>query len=258
MESGYYEDFIERLNTLSSIIASFSTQLTNIDITSLASRYYISIHDVVLPIAIEDEKNLTSKTFFEPVFNIYLYENRAYAILKNVKELHSSDNMQWNKVPVIDLTHNEDFLAIIAASIAEKMHLSPSEKNIVKILPSSLRAYVDTAYNMVRRIRIDHHDISLKAQKAVPTRKPIEIILWYKKMPSDSIKEVAYIKGVSLRAVKVTFTDCEIEIKMYRSEVSFELLKLLEKVITANILTSISKNIERVSRILFTAISIIN
>ncbi len=252
------EGFIERLDTLSSIIASFGTHLSYIDITSLASRYYISIHDVIIPIAIEDEKSLISKAFFEPTFNIYLHENKVYAILKNTKDFYPQNSSQWSKISAVDLTQNEDFLAIAAASIAEKIHISPSEKSIVKILPSNLKIYVDTAYSIIRKIGDVDVTSFLERQKIPLAKKPLEIILWLRKSAADTINEIAYLKGVSIRSVKVVFTDYEVEVKIYRSgEVSFELLKLLEKIITAATLSSIYKNIERVSRILFTATNII-
>ncbi|MCS7111623.1 MAG: hypothetical protein N3D82_00070 [Ignisphaera sp.] len=258
MGSRHHDGIIERLDSLSSIIASFGTTLSYIDITSLASRYYISIHDVVLPVAIDDEKILTSTTFFEPIFNIYLHENKAYAILKNTKDLQPMEGSQWSKISVIDLTQSEDFLAIAAASIAEKIYLSPSERSIIKVLPGNLKIYVDTAFSIVKRVE-DAYISSSRGQKIPLTKKPLEMILWLRKTAADTVKEVAYLKGVSIRAIRVAFTDYEVEVKMYRSgEASFEILKLLEKIVTTAILSSIHKNIERVTRILFTAVNIIS
>lgn len=259
MELKQCEELIMGLDSLASIIANFGTSLNYIDMTSLASRYYISIHDVVLPVAIEDGKSLTYRSFFEPIANIYLHEHKAYAILKNLKEPYPPDNISWNKVAVIDLMQSEKFMAITAASIAEKVYLLPTERSIVKILPSNLRTYVDTAYNIVRKIKNVYSEaFQGRVQNLILSRKPIEMTLWLKKASTDIAKEITFLKGVSLKAIKISFTDYEIEIKMYRNESLPEIVKLLERLTTSNTLLSMIRNIERVTKILFTAINLIN
>jgi len=262
VELKYYKELISKLDLLASITAIFGTTLSYVDITSLASRYYVSVHDVLLPVAIEDKINLTYKAFLEPIANIYLHEHKVYAIIKNSKESYFLDNTQWNRISVIDLMQNEKFTAIAAASIAEKMYLLPTEKGIARILPSNLKTYVDTAYNMIKRIRDDYHDIMQQIENnkylyLSGSKKPIEIVLWLKKASADNIKEISYVKGVSLRAFKVSFIDYEIEIKIYRIESVIEAVRALEKFITSNVLASMYKNIERAIKILLTAINII-
>jgi len=262
VELKHYKELIDRLDLLASITAIFGTTLSYVDITSLASRYYVSVHDVLLPVAIEDKINLTYKAFLEPIASIYLHEHKAYAIIKNSKESYFLDNAQWNRMSVIDLMQNEKFTAIAAASIAEKMHLLPTERGITRILPSNLKTYVDTAYNMIKRIKDDYHDIMQQIENKYlylsSSKKPIEIVLWLKKASTDNIKEISYVKGVSLRAFKVSFIDYEIEIKIYRIESAIEAVRALEKFITSNVLASISKNIERAIKILLIAINIIS
>uniref|UniRef100_A0A7C5TJN7 Uncharacterized protein n=1 Tax=Ignisphaera aggregans TaxID=334771 RepID=A0A7C5TJN7_9CREN len=262
MELKHYKELIDKLDLLASITAMFGTTLSYVDITSLASRYYVSVHDVLLPVAIEDKLNLTYKAFLEPIANIYLHEHKVYAIIKNSKESYFLDNTQWNRISVIDLMQNEKFTAIAAASIAEKMYLLPTERGIARILPSNLKTYVDTAYNMIKRIKDDYHDIIQQIENKhlylSSSKKPIEIVLWLKKASTDNIKEISYVKGVSLRAFKVSFIDYEIEIKIYRIESVIEAIRALEKFITSNVLVSISKNIERAIKILIIAINIIS
>jgi len=262
VELKHYKELIDKLDLLASITAMFGTTLSYVDITSLASRYYVSVHDVLLPVAIEDKLNLTYKAFLEPIANIYLHEHKVYAIIKNSKESYFLDNTQWNRISVIDLMQNEKFTAIAAASIAEKMYLLPTERGIARILPSNLKTYVDTAYNMIKRIKDDYHDIIQQIENKhlylSSSKKPIEIVLWLKKASTDNIKEISYVKGVSLRAFKVSFIDYEIEIKIYRIESVIEAIRALEKFITSNVLVSISKNIERAIKILIIAINIIS
>lgn len=251
------KDIIEILDAQFSIIASFSTTLSYIDLFSLISRYYISIQHVVLPVAIDDEKLLAYTTFFEPVFNIYLHENRVYAALNNVKYFQLTEGSQWSRISVIDLTQNDNLVAIAAASIAEKIHSSPSERGILKVLPSNLKTYVDTAFNLVKT-GDSCATLFREGRKMYPAGKPLEMILWSRKTTNDSVREIAYLRGVSMRAIKIAFTDYDVEVKMYRSGItSFGVLQLLEKIVGETILTSMHRNIDRVTKILATVIKII-
>ncbi len=234
------------LDKLVTLITSFSVTQKYIEISTLTSRYYVTLNDLFFPVLIENTESMAAKTILEPTSSIYIHDQKIYIISKDRQWFQSFNETYWNKIRVVDITYNEKLIALAAASIADKILHSPGEKAILKILPSNIRAYVEVAMNYIRN-NINKRDSIMKLlQKNQYTyNKLIEAVLWLNKESSNELKEIVYIKGVSIKNIKLEFNGYEINVLSKVNIFPEGALYVFSRLVPSPIITAIIRNIER-------------
>ncbi len=234
------------LDRLTALITSFNVTQKYIELSTLTSRYYVTLNDLFFPVLIENTESMIAKTVLEPTSSIYVHEQKIYIISKDRQWFQSLNETHWNKIRAIDLTYNEKLIALAATSIADKILHSPSEKAILKILPSNIRAYVEVAMNYMRNA-ISKKDMLLKflSKDQYTYNKLIEAVLWLSRESSGEPWEIVYVRGVSIRNIKLEFNGYEISILSKVSSFPEGALYILTRLVPSPIITTIIRNIER-------------
>lgn len=234
------------LDRLAALIASFSVTQKYIEISTLTSRYYVTLNDLFFPVLIEDTESMAAKTILEPTSSIYVHEQKIYIISKDRQWFQSFNEIHWNKIRAVDITYNEKLIALAATSIADKILHSPGEKAILKILPSNIRTYVEVAMNYIRNT-ISKKDSLLKLlpKDQYTYNKLIEAVLWLNKESSSELKEIVYVRGVSIKNIKLEFNGYEISVLSKASTFPEGAVYIFTRLVPSPIITAIIRNIER-------------
>jgi len=234
------------LDKLVALIAGFSVTQKYIEISTLTSRYYVTLNDLFFPVLIEDAESMAAKTVLEPTSSIYIHEQKIYIISKDRQWFQSFNETYWNKIRAIDITYNEKLIALAATSIADKILHSPGEKAILKILPSNIRTYVEVAMNYIRNAISKRDSIAKLLPKDQYTyNKLIEAVLWLDKESSSELKEIVYVKGVSIKNIKLEFNGYEISVLSKVSNFPEGALYIFTRLVPSPVITAIIRNIER-------------
>ncbi len=251
------KSFVDVLNTLDFLPRYsnvFRARLQYMDLAFLVGRYYIAIHSILYPVAIDSDEFPTQRVFLEPVTTIYIQENRVLAYVRHDGRLDVLSGNEFGRAPVISLSENENLLALAATAIADKVIASPSEKNILRVLPSNLRTYVEIAMESLKTGSSNVLGKTIQKQDAEAFgKKLLEYVLWIGKANYDVVKEVDYVFGVTMRTLRIKHQSFDVEIKSYSKTGFVEALNVIEKLLSINIVSSIIRNVERSFKILTTA-----
>ncbi|MEM1915923.1 MAG: hypothetical protein QXI86_05340 [Ignisphaera sp.] len=242
--------FLNILDSMNTLISSYVVEHKILDLSSLNSRYYIALHDVLLPIAIKDSEDGIPKVPLIPYTTIYIHEQKIYAVIKSYFLHRKFNHNFWTHIPAIDLTSNESLLILVSSALAHKIVLSPSERNIVRIMPSNIRTYIDVALKIIENfnnkslgeLKIDHRQVL----------NIIEFILWLNEPKDDNLKEIRYLKGITMRVFKLIYNDYEIDLKSSTAFSPRFVAKLIS-IIPNTILLAIVNNVETAYRIALTS-----
>lgn len=242
-------DILKILDSLSSLFNSIIVEQKLMSISILSSRYYIALHDILLPVGIKDAVNTIPKVVLIPNTTIYIHEQNVYATFR-MKQVY--DNIGLNSasyIPIIDLSTNENLLILASSALAHRIALTPNEKNILRIMPNNIRTYVEAA------LRVLENSINTK-MKSLPLTSEhntnvIEFILWVDEAKNSDVVEVRYLKGITMRILRIVYQDYEVDIKtLYAFPPKF--IARLISILPNTILTSILDNIEGAYRIMLT------
>ncbi|MEM1541535.1 MAG: hypothetical protein QW101_01680 [Ignisphaera sp.] len=242
--------FLNILDSMNILISSYIVEQKILDLSSLNSRYYIALHDVLLPIAIKDREDGIPKVPLIPYTTIYIHEQKIYAVIKSYFLYRKFSNNFWTHIPAIDLTSNENLLILVSSALAHKIVLSPSERNIVRIMPSNIRTYIDVALKIIENF----NDKSLRELKIDDNQvlNIVEFILWLNESKDDNLKEVRYLKGITMRIFKLIYNDHEIDLKS-STAFSPRFIARLISIIPSTVLLAIVNNVETAYRIALTS-----
>ncbi|MEM0027869.1 MAG: hypothetical protein QXT53_08250 [Ignisphaera sp.] len=251
-------DVLDLLDSFPYYSQEFKARIQYMDLTFLVGRYYIAVHGVLFPIVIDSDELPAQRVFLEPIATIYIQESKAIVYIRQNSKLDVFREHELGKAPVINLSEDEKLLVLAASAIADKIVENPSEKNILRVLPSNLRTYVEAAMDAMRA------GPSIEAVKASPKtgleslgRKFLEYVLWLGKANYDIVKEVDYVFGVTMRTLRVRYQSFDVEIKAFSRAGVAESLGVVEKILPINIVSSIIRNIEKSFKVLYVASSLL-
>jgi hypothetical protein len=243
------------VDSVSSYIQLFEAKTRYADLTSLASRYYIVVHDVLYPVAVELDTPLTLRVFLEPITTLYIQENKIYAHIRlNYLENHFRD-LDLSKIPVINVDENEKLSILAAISIADKIVSMPSERSLLKVLPGNLRTYIEAAIDMLRAG--NKKENSIVRQEGGKQRKILEYVLWLSRSPHETIKEIDYVLGLTTKALQIRYTAFDIEVKSSTKTGFAEAVNYIERLLPINTLMYIERNTTKAQKIIGVAASMI-
>jgi hypothetical protein len=247
---------ITLIDSISPSIQLFETRTRYADLTSLASRYYIVVHDVLYPVAIEFDTPLTLRVFLEPITTLYIQENQVYAHIKANFENRFRD-FNLSRIPVINVNESEKLSVLAAVSIADKIVSIPSERNLLKVLPGSLRTYVEVAIEMFKTEKENRKERAFMEKEVLTQRKILEYILWLNKSPHETIKEVRYIQGLTVKALQIRYANFDMEVKSSAKTGFIEAINYVEKLLPISTLMYIERNTVKAQKILSITTSIL-
>lgn len=250
-------DVLDLLDSFPSYSHVFKASVQYMDLTFLVGRYYIAIHSILFPAIIDSEELPAQRIFLEPVATIYIQESKAVIHLRQSDKPNVFREHELGKAPVISLSEDEKLLVLAASAIADKIAETPSERNILRVLPSNLRTYVEVAMDAMRTSSSRGFVEAKKTGLESIGRKFLEYVLWLGKNSYDAVKEVDYVFGVTIRALRIRYQSFDVEIKAFSRNGIAESLNIIEKVLPINIVSGIIRNIERASKILYIASSLL-
>lgn len=238
------------LDYMDTLLSSFTIEKKILDLLTLNSRYYIALHDILLPVIVKDSDDGIPKVLLTPYTTVYIYEQKIYAITKNYVFYTPFNERVHTCTPAIDLSENENLLILASSALAHKIVLTPSERNIVRIMPSNIRTYIDAALKIMENLDIK----SLKNFETTSRRtlNIVEFILWLNEAKDDNLKEVRYFKGLTLKIFKILYSDHELDLKAYSSFSSGFITKFIS-ILPRHILSTILSNVESAYKIATTS-----
>jgi hypothetical protein len=243
------------IDSISPLVQLFEAKTRYADLTSLASRYYIVIHDVLYPVAVELSTPLTLRVFLEPITTLYIQESKMYAHIRAGDLEHRFRDFDLSRIPVINVDESERLSILAAISIADKIVSMPSERNLLKVLPGNLRTYVEAAINIIRTS--NKKESSVTRSGVHTQRKILEYVLWLSRSPHDVIREVDYVLGFTMKALQIRYASFDIEVKS-SSEMGFiEVANYVEKLLPINTMMYIERNATKAQKILSVATSML-
>ncbi|MEM1644271.1 MAG: hypothetical protein QXL96_00130 [Ignisphaera sp.] len=237
------------LDYISALIEANTVRQELLEIPVLSTRYYIALHDLLLPIAIKEFDYSIPKAYIMPIVSVYIHEQKVYAIIKTKK---ANEYLKLYReiyhVPAIDLTLDEKLLILTSIAIAHKIVLTPSERNILRIIPNNLRTYVETAIKFLESI---NKEKAIKMmQNNTRSLNMVELILWLNNgRGKEDINEIYYTRGVSMKIFRIVYYDHEIDIKTCTSASPKFITKILA-LVPNNVLTYIINNVKNTCSIL--------
>lgn len=243
------ERTLNSLDYISALIETNTVRQELLEIPMLSTRYYITLHDLLLPIAIREFDYSIPKAYIMPIVSVYIHEQKVYAIIKTKKtNEYLKLYREIYQVPAIDLTLDEKLLILTSIAIAHKIILTPSERNILRIIPNNLRTYVETAIKFLENMIKEKTVKTL--QDNTRSLNMVELILWLSNgREKEDIIEIYYTRGVSMRIFRIVYYDHEIDIKTYASTSSKFITKILA-LVPNNVLTYIINNVKNTCNIL--------
>lgn len=248
-----FHRFLESLDRLSLLLGSLITEETYVDISTLNSRYYIALHDVLIPLAIRDGAISIPKAFLIPSSTIYVHEQKIYAIQRLKLNYRILDANTLMYLPAVDLTSSENLLILASSALAFKASLTPSEKNLLRIMPNNIRTYMEAALKILEsgtESKVEEYTTNNSQGPVI-----MELVLWVNESKNSDILEVRYVKGITMRIFKIIYQDHEIDIKTQYS-FSSRFVARLASFLPSNILAAISNNIESAYKIISTYIAL--
>ncbi|MEM2200906.1 MAG: hypothetical protein QW552_03150 [Ignisphaera sp.] len=243
------ERTLNLLDYISALIEANAVHQELLDIPVLSTRYYITLHDLLLPIAIKEFDYSVPKAYLMPIISVYIHEQKIYAILKTKKTTeYLKFYREIYQVPAIDLTLDEKLLILTSIAIAHKIILTPNERNILRIIPNNLKTYVETALKFFEGV--DQEKMMRLSLDNTRSLNMIELILWLNNgRDKEDIIEIRYTRGVSMKIFRLVYYDHEIDIKTFTSISSKFVTKILA-LVPSNVLNLIINNIKNTCNIL--------
>lgn len=242
---------VEYLDGYLVLALAFKAPLKYVDLTSLINRYYVAIHNLLLPAILEEE--LALRCYLEPSASVYVQEQKVYVLFAKAPATPESDFLEWGRVPIIEVPPNEPLLVLVAAALAEKVSMSPGDRNLLRALPGHLRAYVEVALNY-HRDRETAHGEGDGTIKARPWSKGIiDVVLWQGRSHKEQLREVVYSRGLSLKRLKLVFKDYEVEVRGRGGTLPKEALRVVEGLLPPYVMESVASNVIRAAKIIAVA-----
>lgn len=230
--------FLNTLDIISPLLGSLVTEEKFIDLSTLNSRYYIALHDILLPVPIKESEDTIPKVVLVPNTTIYIHEQKIFAIFKaRFSEILSANVSTY--IPVVDLSLSENLLMITSSALAYRIISAPSEKNILRIMPNNIRTYMEVALKIYEDMMNSiPNNVSIDRQ----TPSIIEFILWIDEAKSHDIAEIRYFRGITMRIFKIVHQNYEIDLKCsypFPHGFIIELISILPYTIIASIVNNI-------------------
>ncbi|MEL9940482.1 MAG: hypothetical protein QW348_08370 [Ignisphaera sp.] len=247
-------DVLDLLDSFPHYSQEFKARIQYMDLTFLVGRYYIAIHSIFFPAVADFEDLPVQRVFLEPIATIYIQESKTVVYFRQNDRLDIFREHELGKVPVISLSEDEKLLVLAASAIADKIIESPSEKNILRVLPSNLRTYVEAAIDAMK-MDFPREGVGAGQKTGLEAlgRKILEYVLWLGKANYDVVKEIDYVFGVTMRTLRIRYQSFDVEIKAFSRTGVVESLNVIEKILPINIASSIIKNIEKSFKVLYVA-----
>lgn len=214
----------------------------------LTGRYYIALHNVLLPIAVRGPGDSIPRAILVPNTTIYIHDQNMYAVLKAKNGHEGSAVSLAQHLPVIDLSVSESLLLLASSALAYRISLAPNEKGVLRIMPNNIRTYVEIALKIIENITIDEVRTSLINERVSP--HIMEFVLWTNDSKNSDLVEVKYRRGITVKTFTIVYRDYEIDLKSFHT-FSPRFIARLISLLPNNILTSILSNIETACKIVF-------